>query len=159
MARSLFTQDQVFDVADAIAAEGKEVTALAMLSRLGGASLTTIYKHLIAWRAQRQNVATPATAQAIPEPVQAAFATAVGNIWRVAATEAAREVATAKEKAAEDVATANKQFDEAMQAIDRLEEQADTDNAKIESLSARVSELEGSLTAAGNENAALKATA
>ncbi len=31
-------------------AEGKEVTALTMLSALGRGSLTTIYKHLDAWR-------------------------------------------------------------------------------------------------------------
>jgi len=158
MARSLFTQEQVFEAADTIAEEGKEVTALALLSRLGGASLTTIYKHLIPWREKRQNHTTPATAQTIPEPVQAAFASALGTVWRVATSEAGKEVMAAKEKAAEEVATANKQFEEAMLAIERMEEQADADSTKIQSLSARVAELEEALHKSENERAASNAT-
>lgn len=40
--RALYTQDQVFDTADRLAAEGKDVTATNLLSELGGGSLTTI---------------------------------------------------------------------------------------------------------------------
>jgi hypothetical protein len=157
VARSLFTQEQVFEAADSIADEGKEVTALALLSKLGGASLTTIYKHLIPWRAKRQNDAAPATTQTIPESVQAAFASALGTVWRVATTEAGKEVVAAKDKAAEEVASATKQFEEAMLAIERMEEQADADSTKIESLSARVAELEAALQKSENERAASNA--
>lgn len=145
MARSLFTQEQVFEVADALAADGKEVTALALLSKLGGASLTTIYKHLIAWRESHKPEATPMNGQAIPETVQAAFATALGRAWSAASTEAGKEVAAAKEKAAAEVQAASKQFEEAMQAVERLEEQADKDAELIQSLNNRVAELETAL--------------
>jgi predicted nucleic acid-binding Zn-ribbon protein len=158
MARALFAAEQVHEAADGLVAEGKTVTALTLLARLGGGSLTTIYKHLITWRDAKKQDPTPAMAQAVPEPVQAAFATALGRAWAAAAGEAAKEITATKEKAAEEVQTANLQFEEAMQAIERMEEQADTDTAKIESLSARVAELEVALHKSENEKAALNAT-
>ncbi|MGH2507510.1 MAG: DNA-binding protein [Ktedonobacteraceae bacterium] len=92
MARALFTAEQVHEAADGLVAEGKTVTALTLLARLGGGSLTTIYKHLITWRDARKQDPTPAMAQAVPEPVQAAFATALGRAWTAAAGEAAKEI-------------------------------------------------------------------
>jgi uncharacterized protein (DUF3084 family) len=158
VARALFTQEQVFEVADAMASEGKEVTALALLSKLGGASLTTIYKHLFAWKEARKQE-PPAATTTIPDSVQSVFSTALGRVWSVAAAEAAKEVASAKEKAAQDVQAANQQFEEAMQAIERLEQQADTDAGKIETLGSRVTELEAALQKVENEKSGLKATA
>ena len=158
MAKPLFTAEQIHEAADAIAAEGKEVTALVLLSRLGGGSLTTIYKHLIAWREARQQSAVPTNGQTIPEPVQAAFATALGRAWGAAAAEAAKEVAAVKEKSAAETQAANKQFEEALEAIEKLEEQSETDTAKIESLTTRVADLETQLQKSQNEKAALQAT-
>lgn len=158
MARPLFTQEQVFEVADGLAAEGKEVSALALLSKLGGASLTTIYKHLLAWRDARKQDTAQGTAQAIPESVQAVFATALGRTWAAATSEAAREITAAKEQAAQDVATATRQFEEAMQAIEKLEEQSDVDTARIEALNSRVVELETAVQKSENDQAALAAT-
>ena len=157
MAKALFTAEQVHEAADAIAAEGKEVTALLLLSRLGGGSLTTIYKHLLSWRQAREQAASPANSQAIPEPVQAAFNTALGRAWSAAAAEAAKEVIAVKEKAAEEVLSANKQFEEALQAIERMEEQSESDTAKIESLTTRVGDLESELQKSEKEKAGLEA--
>jgi DNA repair exonuclease SbcCD ATPase subunit len=158
MAKALFTQEKVFEVADSMAAEGKEVTALSLLSKLGGGGLTTIYRHMYAWRDQRQGEASPATAQTVPEPVQAAFASALGTVWRVAESVAGKEVVEAKEKAAEKVADANKKVEELLQIIEQMEEQAKADTAKIESLSVRVAELEAALQQSQNDASAYKAT-
>lgn len=158
MARPMFTQEQVFEVADGLAAEGKEVTALGLLSKLGGGSLTTIYKHFFAWRDARRKDAMPASTDSIPESVQAAFATALGKTWAAAVSEAAKEIEAAKEKAAGEVEAANKQFGEAMLALEGLEQEADSDTAKIESLEKRLSEIEAALKTAENDRAALKAT-
>ena len=58
MARpTLATREQVFQAADALAAQGAKATARAVRLALGGAgSLSTILKHLHAWKAGQQPV-------------------------------------------------------------------------------------------------------
>jgi chromosome segregation ATPase len=158
VAKALFTAEQVYEVADGIAAEGKDVTAKLLHARLGGASLTTIYNHLVAWRQGRQQNAAPMNSQSIPEPVQAAFSTALGRAWSAVTTEAAKEIAAVKEKATAEVRTANTELEGAIEAIERLEEQAEAETAKIESLTARLTEVEAALKKSENEKAAEKAT-
>jgi colicin import membrane protein len=158
MARPLFTQEHVFEVADEMSARGQEVTALALLSKLGGGSLTTIYKHLLAWREARHLDATPSQNQTIPDNVQTAFGTALGQIWRTVSAEASKQVDSIKEKAAEDLAAANKQFTEALQVIERLEGEAETNTTQIETLTTKLSDLTATLQKAETEKAALKAT-
>jgi DNA repair ATPase RecN len=136
--KALFTQHQVFETADTLTAQGKEVTATSLLAALGGGSLTTIYRHLIAWQEARPAASTPPAALEIPNQVQVAFASA----WRMAAAEAAREVTAVREKSAEDVRAAQKQFQEALEQIERLEAESETDSVRIESLSSKLSELE-----------------
>lgn len=152
--KAISSQQDVFAAADAMAAEGLEVTASALLTKLGGGSLTTIYKHLDNWRAANPAAAAAGMPIDIPDPVQGAFAAA----WRVAATEAGREITAAKEKAAEEVKTAQKQFQEAFQSIERLEAEAEADGARIEELETKGSKLEESLHQSENERAALAAT-
>jgi hypothetical protein len=53
--RSVISRDELFFVADRMVAEGKQVTALAILASLGGGSLTTIYKYLEEWESGRQS--------------------------------------------------------------------------------------------------------
>jgi len=48
--KALHTQEEVFQAADALAANGKEVTPTTLRDALGGGSLTTIYKHIDAWQ-------------------------------------------------------------------------------------------------------------
>ncbi|MGH9550732.1 MAG: hypothetical protein ACRD3W_15230, partial [Terriglobales bacterium] len=76
--------------------------------------------------------------------------------WRVAAMEAAKETAAVKEQAAEEVKAANKQFEDALDAIKKLEADSEQDAAQIEALKAQVLELQTMLTASGLDNAALK---
>lgn len=47
--RPVVNRDELFFVADKMAAQGKQVTALQILAALGGGSLTTIYKYLAEW--------------------------------------------------------------------------------------------------------------
>lgn len=151
--RGSISEEQVFEAADALVAQGKEVTPTALLSSLGSGSFTTIYKHLSAWESSRASAVTDRAA-VIPEAVLSAF----GAAWRAATAEAGKEVLAVKEQAAEDVAAARTQFQEALQTIERLETESEADAARLESLSAEVAELEKSLHQSENERAALKAT-
>jgi len=122
---------------------------------MGGGSYTTIYKHLQAWRETRPALVNPVIAMDLPEPVQTAFVAA----WKVAASEAAREVSAIRDKAVEDVKAANKQLHEALEQMGRLEAEAEADSAEIEALKERNGELEAAMQKTENENAALAAKA
>lgn len=90
----------------------------------------------------------------IPEPVLGAF----GAAWRAAVSEAGRTISAVREKANEEVKSAQKQFQEALESIGRLESEAEEDGTKIEALNTKVEELEGSLRKTENERAGLAAT-
>ncbi len=149
--RPVVDREELFEAANRLAAEGREVTALTLLNALGGGSLTTIYKHLSAWEAQRPAV-VPAGNSEIPPSVQAAFA----GTWRAAQLEAAREIAAAKEKAQEEVQQAQKQFADAVAAIEKLEADSEADAQQIEQLKARTVELESQMHELKTENASLR---
>jgi len=151
--RGSISEEQVFEAADALVAQGKEVTPTALLSSLGSGSFTTIYKHLSAWESSRASAVTDRAA-VIPEAVLSAF----GAAWRAATAEAGKEVQAVKEQAAQDTATSKAQFQEALETIERLEAESEADAARLESLSAKVAELEKSLHQSEKERAALKAT-
>lgn len=153
--KAFFTEDQVFAAADTLAATGKEVSASALLNVLGGGSLTTIYKHLDVWRQTRPALVAPVVAMDLPEPVQIAFVAA----WKVAASEAAREVSALRDKAAEDVKVATRQFQEALEQIVRLEAEADADSVEIEALKTRAGEMEAAMQKLETDKAALSAKA
>jgi len=151
--RAVVEREELFKAANTLVAEGKEVSAMAVLNELGGGSLTTIYKYLAEWEAGRSAKISPAVSEP-PEVVKNAFM----STWRVATMEADREVIAAREKADEEVKAAQKQFEGALQAIQRLEADSEADNAQIEELKKRIADLEGALTASSNDKAALKAT-
>lgn len=151
--RGSISEEQVFEAADALVAQGKEVTPTALLGSLGSGSFTTIYKHLSAWEASRATAVTDRAA-VIPDTVLSAF----GAAWRAASAEAGKEVLAVKEQAAEDVAAAKAQFQEALETIERLETESEADASRIDSLSAKIAELENALHQSENEKAALKAT-
>ena len=151
--RRAIEADELFETANRIQAEGKEVSATVLLDALGGGSLRTIYKLLEAWQQRRPAVVITATDE-IPPSVQAAFASA----WRQAAQEAGREVLAVKEKAAEEVAEAVKQFQGALDVIDNLEKESEADAQQIDGLKERVAELEAALQKSQTESAAFRAT-
>lgn len=153
--KSFFTEQEIFEAADTLAAQGHEVSAQTLFKTMGGGSYTTVYKHLEAWRQSRPALVNQVIAMDLPEPVQTAFVAA----WKVAASEAAREVSAIRDKATEDVKAANKQLHEALEQMGRLEAEAEENTNEIEALKARNSELEAIAKKAENENAALTAKA
>ncbi len=151
--RGSITEEQVFEAADALVAQGREVTPTALLNALGSGSFTTIYKHLSEWEKSRTSAGAERSA-AIPDAVLSAF----GAAWRAASAEASKEVVLVREQAAEEIKTAKAQFQEALQTIERLESESEADSTRIETLSAKVTELQESLHKSENEKTALNAT-
>jgi len=151
--RRAIEADELFETANRLQAEGKDVNATALLDALGGGSLRTIYKLLEAWQQRRPAMVITATDE-IPASVQAAFA----SCWRQAAQEAGREVLAVKEKAAEEVEAAVKQFQGALDAIDKMEKESEADAQQIDQLKERVAELEAALQKSQTDGAASRAT-
>jgi DNA repair exonuclease SbcCD ATPase subunit len=152
--RRAIEADELFETANRLEAEGKEVTAVGLLDALGGGSLRTIYKLLEEWQ-RRRPAAVITTPAENPAVVQSAFA----NAWRLATQEAGRAVAAAKEKAAEEVDAALKRFQGALDAIGKLEAESELDAQQIDSLKERVGEIEPALQKTQTECAAYRATA
>lgn len=151
--RGSITEAQVFEAADALVAQGREVTPTVLLSTLGSGSFTTIYKHMSAWEESRASAGIERTG-AIPDAVLSAF----GAAWRTASSEANKEVALVREQATEEVKVAKAQFQEALQTIERMESESEADAARIEALTVKVAELEIGLQKAETEKASLRAT-
>lgn len=120
---------ELFEVADRLKAEGKEVTALSLLDALGGGSLRTIYKHLEVWQKSRPALVV-GDQEEIPPQVLASFSAS----WRMALQESRREVQEIKDKAKEEVAAALRQFEGALEAIEKLESDREADLEAIEGL-------------------------
>lgn len=155
MARNIpIDRDEVIETANRLEAEGKEVTALNMLAALGRGSLTTIYKHLDAWR-ETKPVKSPVVQADQPEPVKTAFATA----WRVAAEEAARETTVIREKAAEEVKAALRQFHGALEALAKVEADREADAEAMEGLHGIIAEQKAQIGKLESEVAAANARA
>ena len=151
--KAFFTEQEIFEAADTLAAQGQEVSAQTLFKVMGGGSYTTIYKHLEAWRQSRPALVNPVIAMDLPEPVQTAFVAA----WKVAASEAAREVSTVRDRAAEGVKAATKQLSEALEHIARLEAEIDDITADMEVLTAERDELKVAMQKLENDKAALAA--
>lgn len=152
--RRAIEADELFETANRLKAEGKDVTAVALLDALGGGSLRTIYKHLEVWQ-QSRPVEVKTEANEIPPQVQASFASA----WRMAAQEAGREVLAVKEKATEEVNAALRQFHGALEAIGKLEAESEADAQELEVLKVKLSEAEALAHSAQKDGAAHKAAA
>ncbi len=147
-------QDELFETANRLEAEGREVTALTLLSALGRGSLTTIYKYLDAWRSAKP-LKVASGNNDMPESVRAVFASA----WRTAAGEAARETEAVKEKAAAEVSAAVGQFRGALEAIEKLEKDREADGEAMDELKRQVAELGAALQKAETDSAAHRAAA
>jgi len=151
--RATVDREELFDAANRLVLEGKEVSATELREMLGGGSFNTIYKFLNEWRAGQPSEPPPSPDQ-IPALVQTAFL----NTWRVATQEADRLLDEAKEKAAEEVREAQKQFADALKSIEKLEADSEADAREIESLKGRTGELEAELKDAQGKVAGLAAT-
>lgn len=150
--RPALEREEVFDACNRLQADGKEVSATALLDALGGGSLRTIYRYLEDWKKEQPEAPRNTEDKELPENVLVAFKAT----WRAATAEADRATAAVRDQAAEEVKAAQKQFSGALDAIEKLEAQSDQDGKTIEELTARVAELEAAMRKAQTEAAASK---
>jgi hypothetical protein len=152
--RPVVFQDELFAVADRLVSEGRDVTALLLREELGGGSLTTIYKYLTLWQEARWVPPAQPGAE-IPEAVLAGFV----NAWRFSKQQAASEFDALKEKAKKEVTAAERQFQESLESVAKLEKEAEADSLVIEGLNNKVGSLQEQLQSLQMELAVSKAMA
>lgn len=92
MARQGITQEQVFEVAEALAAEGIAPTVPLLRERLGSGSFTTLGAHLKGWK-EKHTAKSVSEVHDMPEKVRAAFQQA----WQVAFRSAQADVETQRQ--------------------------------------------------------------
>jgi hypothetical protein len=154
MARKMIEREELFQAAESLSDQGKEVTAIALRHLLGRGSLTTVYKYLADWEASRPKMPPAPTAE-MPDVVKASFATA----WRVAAGEAARETEAIRQRAQEEVAATKKQFEGALELIERVESDLEHSQQEAEDSKAQLAQARENLAKVSSESAAHAATA
>jgi chromosome segregation ATPase len=147
-------RDELFETANRLEAEGKDVTALTVHKALGRGSLTTIYKYLEEWKSSRLPKMAGGNNE-MPDLAKTAFASA----WRAASLEAARETEAVKEKAAHEVEKAQAQFQEALEAIDTLTREHNAMMELFETFKTQFAELQSRFIEEQNSLAAETAVA
>ncbi len=129
MAKSLVTQERVFEVADVLTGRGKEPSILSVQAAIGGGSYTTVKRYLDVWketgRQRRAQVALP----------EAAVEQLMGlgrDFWALLEERTAREVDQIRATAKEEASALKAQLHQAEQAIGKLEQ----DKEQLEQLCA-----------------------
>lgn len=149
---AVFTQEQVFEAAEKLAANGQEVTPNALRDLLGRGSFSTFVKHIDAWQQARQSVPVPVVLE-MPESVKSA----ASIFWQAAASEAGKEIAAIREKADAEVKSTKRRLEEAIAAVELLEGEAETDAARLEAIGIELASACSASQQAATESAAREA--
>ena len=140
--REIASLEAVCETADTLVAEGLEPSIVAVQTRIGGGSYSTVKKHLTAWAEKRAKAAL--STPAVPTEVTTKAQEFGRVVWAIAATAAQQEIQKAQELAQAEVKTLRHELAEATAVIVRLEaieaEQAEALEAAQSEL--RVKELE-----------------
>jgi len=140
MTRQIVTQQAVHEVASALVAEGLEPSILAVQSRIGGGSYTTVKRCLDIWKLERAQA--DSTDSEIPANVQTKAQEFTRALWVLASKEAQREVQAVKDEARAEVALVRSELVAANSEIARLEEVEATQATTIEQQQARLRDVE-----------------
>jgi Plasmid replication region DNA-binding N-term len=132
MARALVTQAMINEAAEALLAEGAEVTVINLRSRVGGGSFTTISNYLQVWRGQR--VSAMAAVPATPVDIEAEGRDFIQKIWALASRQAQSAAQSVKDGADADVAALRAELAAATAEIARLEQGESQQSITIEQL-------------------------
>jgi chromosome segregation ATPase len=146
MARQIVTQHAVNEAAEALILEGSEPSILAVQSRIGGGSYSTVKRFLDVWKQERAEAAT--AAPDTPPEVQAKGQEFARAVWALASREAQREAQQAKDEAHAEVVAVRGELAEATTEIARLEGVESEQGVTIEQQHAKLREVELSLAEA-----------
>jgi chromosome segregation ATPase len=137
--RTTVTPEEVFQVAESLAAAGRRPTTLLIREQVGG-SFTTVGKYLEQWE-QQHPAPVPVVMEVPPEVVSRANE-AIQTLWRAATDLANREIAQIRAAAAEDRTAAQAKYGEQATIVEQLEGQIETQEQTIEEYGQEVTRLQ-----------------
>jgi len=129
MAKSVVTQERVFEVAAALTARGEEPGILSVQATIGGGSYSTVKRYLDVWKETGRQRRTQFT---LPEAAVERLMGLGRDFWALLEERSAREVDQIRASAKEEVAALEAQVLQAEQAIAKLEQ----DKEQLEQLAA-----------------------
>lgn len=137
------TEQQIFEIADQLDAEGLSPTLAMVRKRLGGGSFTTISEAMTAWKARKAAKQVPHREPA-PQVVLDKLTAVAAEIWAAALEAANTRLAAEREALAQ---AKNEMEAERAEAV----ELADTLSAELEAEKARSASLQAAEAAAGRD--------
>jgi len=130
MRKPAITASRVFEEADKLVNSGRTATPTVLYRALGSGSLSTITKHLRAWKRDNDpNLLVPTSVTPLFE-----------NLWQSAVAEATRKVT-----ASDSITAMACELQEARKLIQQYEQDRRADTACISTLKRRIVELEAEL--------------
>jgi chromosome segregation ATPase len=112
--------EQIFEVANALHAEGERVSTVNVYRKLGRGSLTTIGKYLKEWRPLGPEA--PALTPEMPQEIEDAFQRFSLDVWRRISAVTKGRVEAVKQEAQGEAQRLQTEFEEASQILDSLQE-------------------------------------
>lgn len=146
MSKRIVTQHAVTEVAEALSLEGLEPSIVAVQSRIGGGSFSTVKRFLDVWKQEKAEAATAALET--PPEVQSKGQEFAHTVWALASREARREMQQAREEAGAEVTAVRGELNEATTEIARLEQVESEQAAVIHRQSTKLREVELALVEA-----------
>jgi len=133
MARTGVTREMIFEVADAIAHEGRTPTVLMVRERLGGGSPNTISPHLATWKQQNE-----AKAEGSLPPLSDAVQAAMRKVWSSAWQDAQNQLKEEREALGAIRAELERERAEMLTEIERLDGELETTMERLRNAAAAV---------------------
>lgn len=140
MARQIVTQQALNEAAEALVAEGVEPSIVAVQSRIGGGSFSTVKRFLDIWKQRREDAAM--AGQAAPAEVQAKAQQFACAVWALAEGMAQREALQVIDESRAEVALVRAEVAESNTEIARLEGIESEQASVIEQQQIRLREVE-----------------
>lgn len=138
--REIASYELVCEAANALVVDGGEPSIVAVQSRIGGGSYSTVKKHLAAWAEQRAKETI--TVPAIPAEVLAKTQELGRAVWAIAAAVAQQEIQKVKESAQAEVTAVRNELMEATGVIARLEGIEAEQSAALDAYQVKLREAE-----------------
>ena len=146
MAPPIATQKAVTEIANALVAEGLEPSIIAVQSRIGGGSYSTVKRYLDAWKQERTQLHAAATDT--PPAIQAKGQEFAHSVWVLAWAQAQREAQAVKDEARAEVAAVRADLAEATSEIARLENVESAQAAELDAQQSKLRQVELALAQA-----------
>ncbi|MGA7800038.1 MAG: DNA-binding protein [Gammaproteobacteria bacterium] len=145
MAKTGITEKQVADAANRMVDEGEAVSARRLREAIGGGSMSTILRHLQAWRAGQQAQQGPPPD--MPDTVRETALRALQDVWATANRQAREAIDEIRTAAGSRIHDSKRDLEEAIAAAQELEGHLTERTAELTTADERTAALERELTA------------